>query len=142
MWARRKKRSYRKRGVRFLIEAKLILVSTVSVGPVTLCKNSRKPGSKKENLCGVIGAKKDDDRRPGGPITGGDFRLAQVKADQKFASGKSSAVRQEMIHNGVTRFACRAGYGSCDCFEGLVMKRAGSAYSVQLRSATKECRGG
>ena len=29
----------------------------------------------------------------------------------------------------------------CDFFEGVVMKRADSAYPVQLRSATEECRG-
>lgn len=29
----------------------------------------------------------------------------------------------------------------CDFFEGVVMKRADSAYLVQLRSATEECRG-
>ena len=29
----------------------------------------------------------------------------------------------------------------CDFFEGVVMKRAGSVYPVQLRSATEECRG-
>ena len=28
----------------------------------------------------------------------------------------------------------------CDFFEGVVMKRAGSVYPVQLRSATEECR--